>query len=118
MPQSIPIPPEVGLLKLQVDGKPVEFPKWDVKGAVWLKRRSEPQEKNLLAVQVYRVIEDGIPMWLRTDIELKVSGKSREEDLGWQLPTGWQLSTVNSPLPLSDVLSGQVIKEALAAIDS
>jgi len=101
MPQSIPIPSEVGLLDLQVDGDVVEFPKWDSNGAVWLKRRSEPQEKNLLAVQVYRLIEDGIPMWLTTDVELKVSGKSREEDLGWVLPAGWQLATVESQLPVA-----------------
>ncbi len=101
IPQSITIPSQVGLLKLTVDGSPVEFPKWDSDGALWLKRRSEPQEKNLLAVQVYRVIEDGIPMWLRTDIELKVSGRSREEDLGWVLPAGWQLATVESQLPVA-----------------
>ena len=32
--------------------------------------------------EVYRVIEDGIPMWLHSEIELTVSGKSREEQLG------------------------------------
>ena len=107
MPQSIPIPAQVGLLKLEVDGDSVDFPKWDSSGAVWLKRRSEPQEKNLLAVQVYRVIEDGIPLWLRTDIELKVSGKSREENLGWVLPAGWQLATVESSLPVAIDQQGQ-----------
>ncbi len=107
MPQSIPIPSQVGLLSLEVDGKAIEFPKWDSNGAVWLRRRSEPQEKNLLAVQVYRVIEDGVPMWLTTDVELKVSGKSREENLGWVLPAGWQLATVESPLPVAIDQQGQ-----------
>ena len=58
-------------------------------------------DKNQLAVQVYRVLEDGIPMWLRTEIELTVSGQSREEDLGWILPQDWKLSLVDSPIPVA-----------------
>lgn len=102
MPQQIPVPPEIGLLTLQVNGKPVRVINRDADGKVWLKRkRVDVQEKNSLSVQVYRAIEDGIPMWLRSDIELTVSGKSREENLGWVLPEGWQLSTVESPVPVA-----------------
>src|SRR5581483_3576642 len=46
-----------------------------------------------------RLIEDGVPIWLRTEIELTVSGKSREESLDSILPEGWQLSYVESPIP-------------------
>jgi hypothetical protein len=34
------------------------------------------------------MIEDGIPMWLHTQVELSVAGKSREEDLRSILPEG------------------------------
>jgi len=102
MPQRVLLPKEVGVLSLSVEGKAIAVPNWDADGNVWLKRlRAEPAEKDLLAARVYRVIEDGVPLWLRTEIELKVSGKSREESLGWILPEGWQLSYVESPLPVA-----------------
>lgn len=102
MPQRIAIPKEIGILSLVVEGQPVPMPKWDASGNVWLKRlRAEPADKNQLTAKVYRVVEDGIPVWLRTDIELTVSGKSREEQLGWILPEGWKLSLVESPIPVA-----------------
>ncbi|MBP86625.1 MAG: hypothetical protein CMJ64_07915 [Planctomycetaceae bacterium] len=102
MPQRIAIPQEIGILSLFVEDKPIPLPDWDAEGHVWLKRsRTQEAQKDLLTAQVYRVIEDGIPIWLRTDVELTVSGKSREEDLGWILPAGWLLSRVDSPLPVA-----------------
>ncbi len=102
MPQRIAIPKEIGLLTLMVDELSVELPNWDADGHVWLKRqRTEAAEANSINVQVYRVIEDGIPTWLHTEIELTVSGKSREEELGWVLPEGWKLATVESPIPVA-----------------
>lgn len=102
MPQRISVPSEIGILSLTVDDQPVALPNWDPDGNVWLKRlRTDAEEKNLLSAQVYRVVEDGIPVWLRTEVELTVSGKSREEELGWILPEGWKLATVESPLPVA-----------------
>ena len=100
MPQRIAVPAQVGFLSLTVEGKIVSIPNWDASNDVWLKRqRAEVADKNQIAVQVYRILEDGIPMWLRTEIELTVSGQSREEDLGWILPQDWRLSQVDSPIP-------------------
>lgn len=102
VPQRIPIPKSIGLLALTLDGKAVEIPNWDPEGFLWLKRtRSEEADKDFLAVQVYRVIEDGIPMWLRTEIEISVAGKSREEEIGNILPEGWKLSMVDGPVPVA-----------------
>jgi hypothetical protein len=102
MPQRIAIPPQIGILSLVVAGQEVAIPNWDANGDVWLKRiRGEVADKDLLGKQVYRVVEDGIPLWLRTEIELTVSGKSREEELGWILPVGWKLSLVDSPIPVA-----------------
>ena len=102
MPQRVAIPKQIGILSLVIDGQAVTIPNWDATGYVWLKRlRTEPAEKDLLALQVYRAIEDGIPLWLRTEIDLTVSGKSREEQLGSILPAGWQLSLVDSPIPVA-----------------
>ena len=91
-------------------GKPVAIPSWDGAGDVWL-QRTRPEEagrEDQISVQIYRVLEDGIPLWLRTAIELTVSGKSREESLGFALPSGWNLATVESPLPVAIDGSGQI----------
>lgn len=102
MPQRIAVPKQIGILSLTINGETVEIPNWDAEGNLWLKRmRVEAAQKDLLTAQVYRVIEDGIPIWLRTEIDLTVSGKSREEQLGWILPEGWQLSLVESPIPVA-----------------
>ena len=102
MPQRITIPKEVGILSLVIEGVPVKVPQWDSDGQVWLKRiQGPPTDKDLLSLQVYRLIEDGVPLWLRTEIELTVSGKSREEQLGWILPIGWEIANVESPIPVA-----------------
>lgn len=109
MPQRIAVPKQIGILSLVVNGEAVPIPNWDTAGDVWLKRvRVEEADKDLLTAKVYRVIEDGIPLWLRTEIDLTVSGKSREEQLGWALPEGWQLSLVESPIPVAVDQLGQM----------
>lgn len=102
MPQRIAVPPQVGILALSVQGEAVAIPTWDADGHVWLKRdRITQTEQDQLTVQLYRVVEDDIPTWLETEIQLTVTGKSREEELGWSLPAGFQLATVDSPLPVA-----------------
>ncbi|MEM9445857.1 MAG: hypothetical protein AAGA18_10960 [Verrucomicrobiota bacterium] len=102
MPQRILIPKEVGILALSLHGKKVDIPNWDNSGYVWLKRnRSEAKDRDFLALKIYRLLQDGIPMWLDTEIELSVAGKSREEELGWFLPRGWKLSSIDAPIPVA-----------------
>ncbi len=124
MPQRIAIPKQIGILSLTVDGAAVPTPNWDADGSIWLKRlRAEETDKDLVTAQVYRVIEDGIPLWLRTEIELTVSGKSREEQLGSIIPQGWMVSTVDSPIPVAIDEQGRLMAQVRAgkwtvAIDS
>ncbi|MFZ9853594.1 MAG: hypothetical protein ACO3I0_00655 [Limisphaerales bacterium] len=103
MPQRLRIPPEIGVLNLTLLGQPVPNPAWDADGQLWLKRdgAAGTDEKNFLATKVYSLVEDGIPMWLRQEVELTVSGKSREESLGAVVPEGWRLSSVVSPIPVA-----------------
>lgn len=100
IPQSIRIPPEIGVLNLQLNGQRTELPVWDAQNRLWLQRTSaEPADKDFLSINVYRLISDGSPQWLTTRVELSVAGKSREETLGNVLPEGWRLSSVEAPLP-------------------
>lgn len=103
IPQGIALPQEIGILSLTLEGKPLDAPVWDANGFLWLKRDASTEEtdKDYMAVKIHALVEDGIPLWLRTQIELIVSGKSREEDLGNILPEGWRLSAVESAIPVA-----------------
>jgi hypothetical protein len=108
LPQKISIPPQFGLLALSIGDQEIAMPTWDSDGNLWLRRdRTEATTEQSLSVAVYRVIEDGIPLWLHTELELAASGKSREEVLGTVLPAGWTLSHITSPLPLAIDTTGQ-----------
>ncbi len=100
MPQTLQIPREVGVLRLSLLGQAVPFPKWGSNGQLWLKRSSrEATDKDYLSAKVYRNLADGAPLWLETEIELTVTGKSREETLGHVLPAGWQVGVMTAPIP-------------------
>lgn len=110
VPQRIAIPAEIGILALTLNGQPVDAPVWDAQGFLWLKRdaSTEQVDKDFLAVKLYSVLEDGIPLWLRTDVELIVSGKSREEEIGVVLPAGWKLASVEGPVPVAVDQAGRM----------
>ena len=100
MPQTVVIPKVIGILKLARNGADVEAPNWGRDGKLWLKRTTkEAADKNYLSAQVYRNLVDGAPMWLLTDVELTVTGKSREEELGAILPEGWHISSLTAQIP-------------------
>jgi hypothetical protein len=106
----MPLPREIGILTLTLEGSTVESPAWDAEGVLWLKRNGSVEEadKDFLGVEVYAVIEDGIPLWLHTEIELIVSGKNREEVIGSILPEGWRIAAVSSPIPVAVDDAGQM----------
>jgi hypothetical protein len=103
LPQRMAVPASIGILELTVDGTVVETPAWDAEGWLWFKRdgSAEIGDKNFLSVKLHMRLEDGIPMWLRTQLELTVAGKSREEEIGSFLPDGWKLSAIESPIPVA-----------------
>ena len=102
-PRKISMPSSIGILALTLDGVPVESPVWGDDGILWLRRSAstEATETDFLGVKVYSVLEDGIPLWLRTEIELIVSGRNREEQIGSVLPEGWKLAAVDSRIPVA-----------------
>lgn len=88
MPQRISVPQSYGWVSLNVRGEPVLTPNWDNSGLLWLSRATvgEVQQDNR-SFEVYRLLQDGSPIWLRTQIDLTATGKSREEE-----PEPWVLS--------------------------
>ncbi|TSA33057.1 MAG: hypothetical protein D4R65_08460, partial [Verrucomicrobiaceae bacterium] len=110
IPQKIAVPVSVGLIALTRDGKLVENPVWDASGHLWLERDSASGEadKDFLSVKLYASLEDGIPLWLRGEVELIVAGKSREVGLGAVLPEGWKLASLESQIPAAVDENGQM----------
>jgi hypothetical protein len=103
MPQKLPVPVHIGLVALSIDGEPVEVPARDEKGALWLKRTvvSDAEQKDYLGTKVHALLEDGIPLRWQAEVEMIVSGRSREEDIGIVLPAGWRLSGIQSQIPVA-----------------
>ena len=100
LPEHVTLPQTIGVMTLVVNGQRVESPNWDAQGLLWLQRPpSEQADQDQLGIKVYRLLADGVPMWLTTSVELTVTGKSREAELGYVLPDGWRVAKVASPLP-------------------
>lgn len=110
MPQNLSLPRELGLLALKSEGADVSIPAWGADGLLWLRRTAtaEPAARDHLGTRLYALIEDGIPVWLRVRIELTVSGKSREEEIGGVLPEGWKIAAVRAPIPAAVDESGHL----------
>jgi hypothetical protein len=102
LPERLAIPATIGIVELVRSGAAVALPERDAEGWLWLERsRAAEEEQDQLQVHLSRVLEDGLPIWLRTEIELSVSGRSREEVIGQVLPVGWQLAAVAGPIPVA-----------------
>src|SRR4029077_1687433 len=71
-------------------------------GAVWLGKRREAKVARRLEIQVYRLLPDGIPQTLDTEISLQAAGDSREEALCAVLPP------VGEPMSLESALPAQI----------
>lgn len=116
LPRTLQIPSQTGILKLILNGREVPNVSWNAEGVLWLERRQpEPDgSRDFVELKIYRVLEDGAPMWLRTEMELTVSGKSRELELGGVLPADWSLASTSGPLPMAVDEAGRLKVQARA----
>lgn len=81
-PERLPLPAELGLLRLSIDGRPVAPLERNSQG-LWLGRaRLAEPVSDALRVEVYRLLQDEIPQQLTTRLVLQVAGRAREELLG------------------------------------
>ncbi|MCP3986580.1 MAG: hypothetical protein GY723_19525 [bacterium] len=101
LPQLLRIPPETGLVALSVAGREIPFPNRDAQGRLWLRSKAAKPAalENRLEVEVHRHVVDEIPLHLVTQIELRVSGESRERLLGHALPEGFVPLSLSGPIP-------------------
>jgi hypothetical protein len=100
LPESLDVPPEVGLVDLVLDGQPVRQPRREAAGLLWLRARTEAAgEGESLRVQVFRRVADGIPLFVETRLVLEVSGRAREVTLPGALLPGTTPVAVSGDLP-------------------
>ena len=79
LPESLSVPAEIGLVDLRIDGQGVPRPRRDQPGLLWLRAGPEAVgEGESLRLQVFRRIQDGIPLFVETRLELEVAGRARE----------------------------------------
>ncbi|MBR9857092.1 MAG: hypothetical protein GYB38_05220 [Gammaproteobacteria bacterium] len=104
LPKHLTLNPDTGLLSLTINEKPVEETDVDNNGRLWLGKRQADGDAqaaggNTLALQVYRKVEDSIPLLVTTLINLEVAGEQRELLLGPMLLDQQIPLQLNSPLP-------------------
>jgi hypothetical protein len=104
LPESLPVPRESGLVRLNLGGRSVAFPDLDDQGNLWFREREAaadrgPETGNRLKLQVFRRVVDDVPLELVTRIDLEVSGTQREELLAGALSEGFVPLRLDSPLP-------------------
>ena len=100
LPESLAVPPQIALLDLVVRKQEVAHPRRQADGNLWLQGgRTDSTREDRLAIEVHRKIEDGVPVVVTTLLRLRVSGSSREVDLGDPLPAGAEAFALHSTLP-------------------
>lgn len=103
IPESLIIPEQSGLVDLTINGKIIPFPAIK-EGAIWLKESDIGQKKlemveNRWDLQVFRQINDDVPLQIITFLELEVSGQQREIKLPHALLAEFIPTKLQSPLP-------------------
>jgi hypothetical protein len=85
-----------------VNGDAPTLPRFDRNGRLWLTERDvarEEGQQDRLGLQVYRHVDDAIPLRLTTRLRVEVSGQPREILLGPVLHDGFEPLAIRSPLP-------------------
>ncbi len=98
-PERLRVPGATGVVDLSVDGRRIDFPQRD-DDYLWLGERArQAATAASVRITVFRRLEDGSPVFLRTRLVLDVSGPAREVVLGRALPDGFVPTALDAPLP-------------------
>ncbi|MBM9512694.1 hypothetical protein [Desulfogranum marinum] len=100
-PESISIPAGTAIVDFKLNGKKTLA---DINNnTLWLSGRSSSQKikgEDTVQTQVYRHINDTIPMVITSQIEVQVSGTPREILIDWQLPENQIPISLHCSLPV------------------
>ena len=99
-PGQLTIPRSVAIVTLLVDGKSRVVDRRN--GQLIFSSKSDTRQKKAndsLSLEVFRLLEDGVPVTMTTHITLSVSGKAREVSFGSVMLAGTELLHIQSPVP-------------------
>lgn len=115
-PETLMIPPNVGLVRLTVAGESVEFPRREQSGALWLQtgKTGEADASDRVEVEVFRRIDDGVPLRITTQLLLQVSGRTRELRLAGATLSQSRALSIDSPVPARFEDNGELVLHATA----
>jgi hypothetical protein len=100
-PESLRIPKAIGIVALTVDGRRVPTPSRREDGSLWFDGGGKKIEvEDSLELEVYRSIEDGVPLRIVTRIVLDASGRARKVELGSAFVVGAVPVSVVADLPV------------------
>lgn len=102
MPRTLQIPEDTGIVQLSLNGKPVSAPAFENNNQLWLtasEKQNATAHQDSAELRVFRKIEDTIPLRIVTQLQLDISGKERELQLGQLLPDGFTPINFSSALP-------------------
>lgn len=102
IPRTLSIPPASGIIKLSLNGAAATRPLLESDSQLWLaatQQSQETQQQDSLQLRAFRKIDDGIPLRITTRLQLDVSGKERELQLGQLLLDGFTPILLTSSLP-------------------
>lgn len=113
LPETLDVPPALGLLSLTLEGLAVSDPVLDEQGRLWLQKSAGAGDaRQQLTVKLFRRLRDTIPMQVQTLVRLEVSGKGREVSLeGIGLPTAVPMD-LSSRLPARIDAEGRLLVQA------
>jgi len=102
MPRVLPIPEQSGIVQLTLNDKTLIAPEIQNNNQLWLsasEKQTAAAHQDTFDLHVFRKIDDTIPIKVTTQLQLEVSGKERELQLGQLLLDGFNAIEFNSELP-------------------
>ena len=97
-PEVLPLPAEVGLVALTIDGTRSAIPQRNATGLV-LGAQPVARQDNRVELRVFRLLSDELPGTLTTQVHLAVAGEAREVRLPGSLPEGFIPAALDGDLP-------------------
>ncbi|MBS1203000.1 MAG: hypothetical protein H6R22_1509, partial [Chromatiaceae bacterium] len=101
-PEGLTVPAETGLLSLVIDGVEVPVPRVERGGRLWIgdpKAAGTGEEEDRLGIEVFRQIDDALPLRVTTRLKLDVAGRARVLSIGPALLPGGVPLRLQSPVP-------------------
>ncbi len=117
LPTALTLPPRLALVEVSINGAPLPFPPPNDQGQVWLSATgptgplaATPEDS--LRLQVFRRLEEGVPMRLSTRLVFDIAGSPREIVLPATLPEGAIPMALQSPLAARLDPDGRLLLQA------